>query len=44
MQENGSSVWLNGSFIPWHEAKVSLHAHTLHYGLGVFEGFVITKP
>lgn len=38
MQENGSSVWLNGSFIPWHEAKVSLHAHTLHYGLGVFEG------
>ena len=38
MQENGSSVWLNGSLIPWHEAKVSLHAHTLHYGLGVFEG------
>lgn len=38
MQENGTKVWLNGKLIPWGEAKVSLHAHSLHYGLGVFEG------
>ncbi len=32
------NIWLDGRFIPWDEAKVHLLTHTLHYGLGVFEG------
>jgi branched-chain amino acid aminotransferase len=31
-------IWLDGDFIPWDEAKVHILTHTLHYGLGVFEG------
>ncbi len=31
-------VWFNGELIPWNEANVHLLTHTLHYGLGVFEG------
>ncbi len=30
--------WLNGEFIPWGEAKGHLLTHTLHYGMGCFEG------
>ena len=30
--------WLNGNFIPWGEAKGHLLTHTLHYGMGCFEG------
>ena len=29
---------MDGKFIPWHEANVHVLTHTLHYGLGVFEG------
>ncbi|MBI3262262.1 MAG: branched-chain amino acid transaminase [Acidobacteria bacterium] len=32
------TIWFNGAFVPWHEAKVHVLAHTLHYGTGVFEG------
>lgn len=31
-------IWLNGSFIPWKDAKVHVMTHALHYGSGVFEG------
>lgn len=31
-------VWLDGEFVRGTEDRVSLLAHTLHYGLGVFEG------
>lgn len=31
-------IWLDGKMIPWREAKVHVLTHTLHYGLGVFEG------
>lgn len=31
-------IWLNGKFIDWDEARVPVLTHTLHYGLGVFEG------
>ncbi|MFA4872848.1 MAG: branched-chain amino acid transaminase [Patescibacteria group bacterium] len=31
-------IWLNGSFVPWQEAKIHVLAHALHYGTGVFEG------
>ena len=29
---------MDGEMIPWREAKVHVLTHTLHYGLGVFEG------
>ncbi len=31
-------IWFDGEFVPWREAKVHVLTHTLHYGLGVFEG------
>lgn len=31
-------IWLNGDFSPWDESKVHMLTHTLHYGMGVFEG------
>ena len=31
-------IWLDGEFTPWGEANVHVLTHTLHYGLGVFEG------
>jgi branched-chain amino acid aminotransferase len=31
-------IWLDGSFVRWDEARVHVLTHTLHYGLGVFEG------
>ena len=32
------SIWFDGEIIDWQEANVHLLTHTLHYGLGVFEG------
>ena len=29
---------MNGSFIPWHEARVHVLSHGLHYGSSIFEG------
>jgi branched-chain amino acid aminotransferase len=29
---------MNGDLIPWDDAKIHLLTHTLHYGMGVFEG------
>ena len=29
---------MDGNLLPWHEANVHVLTHTLHYGLGVFEG------
>jgi branched-chain amino acid aminotransferase len=34
----GEKIWLDGRLIPWDEARVHVLTHTLHYGLGVFEG------
>jgi branched-chain amino acid aminotransferase len=31
-------IWMNGELVPWREARVHVLTHTLHYGLGVFEG------
>jgi branched-chain amino acid aminotransferase len=32
------SIWLDGEMVDWQEANVHVLTHTLHYGLGVFEG------
>ena len=34
----GETIWMDGEFVPWDEARVHVLTHTLHYGLGVFEG------
>jgi branched-chain amino acid aminotransferase len=31
-------IWMNGELIPWDEARIHVLSHTLHYGMGVFEG------
>jgi len=36
--EKTERVWHNGAFVAWGEANVHILTHTLHYGLGVFEG------
>ncbi len=38
MVEKAKFIWLDGKFIPWDEANVHIMTHSLHYGLGVFEG------
>jgi len=31
-------IWFDGDMVPWRDAKVHVLTHTLHYGMGVFEG------
>ena len=31
-------IWKNGSFQAWNDSNIHILTHTLHYGLGVFEG------
>jgi len=31
-------IWFDGEMVDWREAKVHVLTHTLHYGMGVFEG------
>jgi branched-chain amino acid aminotransferase len=38
MALKAKAVWVDGRLVPWEEATVHVLTHTLHYGLGVFEG------
>ena len=38
MIQKSEKIWLDGSFVAWDDAKIHVLTHTLHYGLGVFEG------
>ncbi|SJM93077.1 branched-chain amino acid transaminase [Crenothrix polyspora] len=38
MEDRDGFIWLDGKWTAWREAKVHVLTHTLHYGLGVFEG------
>ena len=38
MSDRDGVIWLDGEMVPWREAKVHVLTHTLHYGMGVFEG------
>ena len=31
-------IWMNGELVPWADAQIHVLTHTLHYGMGVFEG------
>jgi len=32
------TIWMDGEFVPWRDAKIHVLTHSLHYGMGVFEG------
>lgn len=36
--EKAETIWMNGEFVAWDDAKVHVLSHALHYGTGVFEG------
>ncbi len=38
MADRDGQIWLDGELVPWREAKTHVLTHTLHYGMGVFEG------
>jgi len=38
MNEMPYKIWFNGKLADWKDANVHVMTHTLHYGLGVFEG------
>lgn len=38
MADRDGVIWLDGQMVPWRDAKVHVLTHTLHYGMGVFEG------
>lgn len=38
MDDRDGVIWLDGELLPWREARVHVLTHTLHYGMGVFEG------
>ena len=38
MSDRDGFIWFDGELVPWREAKVHVLTHTLHYGMGVFEG------
>ena len=38
MVQKTKKIWVDGKFVDWDDAKVHVLAHTLHYGVGAFEG------
>lgn len=38
MEDRDGWIWMDGQWLPWRDAKVHAMTHTLHYGLGCFEG------
>jgi branched-chain amino acid aminotransferase len=38
MLSRTDKIWMDGRFVKWDKATVHVLSHTLHYGLGVFEG------
>ncbi len=38
MANRDGVIWYDGKMVPWRDANVHVLTHTLHYGVGVFEG------
>ncbi len=38
MVEKVAKIWMDGELVDWDDAKVHVLTHSLHYGLGAFEG------
>lgn len=43
MMQTTETIWQNGQFVPWAEAKVHVLTHALHYGGSAFEGIRFYK-
>jgi branched-chain amino acid aminotransferase len=38
MSDRDGFIWFDGEMVPWREANIHVLTHTLHYGMGAFEG------
>ncbi|MFI5301003.1 MAG: branched-chain amino acid transaminase [Polyangiales bacterium] len=38
MVDKLDTIWMDGTLVPWDDAKIHILTHSLHYGLGAFEG------
>ena len=38
MADRDGFIWMDGEWLDWREAKIHVLTHTLHYGMGAFEG------
>ncbi|WP_028310814.1 branched-chain amino acid transaminase [Derxia gummosa] len=38
MADRDGVIWMDGKMVDWRDAKIHVLTHTLHYGMGVFEG------
>ena len=38
MDNRDGKIWVNGELVEWRNATTHVLTHTLHYGMGVFEG------
>ena len=38
MADRDGYIWYDGDMVPWRDAKTHVLTHTLHYGVGCFEG------
>ncbi len=38
MADRDGVIWFDGEMVDWRDAKIHVLTHTLHYGMGVFEG------
>jgi len=38
MADRDGTIWYDGKLVPWRDANTHVLTHTLHYGMGVFEG------
>jgi branched-chain amino acid aminotransferase len=38
MADRDGLIWFDGEMVPWRDAKIHVLTHTLHYGMGCFEG------
>ncbi|MEI7564758.1 MAG: branched-chain amino acid transaminase [Burkholderiaceae bacterium] len=38
MSDRDGFIWFDGKMVPWRDANIHVLTHSLHYGMGVFEG------
>ncbi|MGE3318940.1 MAG: branched-chain amino acid transaminase [Candidatus Berkiella sp.] len=38
MSQKDGFIWFDGQLLPWKEANIHVLTHSLHYGMGIFEG------
>ena len=38
MSDRDGVIWFDGKMVPWRDANIHVLTHSLHYGMGIFEG------